>query len=105
MRIPINNRYRPPSWKEVFGDRHDVSFRDYMDALGTRMYKVVGNIGYTGTKVHLLVLEAVETPEGLGIVNAMSLCGSQKYGSQLRVSASDDMSLITCERCLKRMGM
>ena len=106
--MKINWRYKAPQWKDVL---QGGSYHDYLRAIGTEKYRVVGRLGRSGKQVHVLVLKAVDTPDGLGIVNAYTFCGSQHFGNEVMLlvaypiseEALEDISRVTCERCLKRM--
>jgi len=68
-----------------------------------RQMEVLGRIG-GGTKTHRITINAAPTPDGWIVWNAESYCGSQKwtpYGhSQIFAFESNDMSKVTCDKCL-----
>ena len=105
--MKINWQYRAPQWKDVL---EGGSYHDYLKAIGAEKYRGVGRLGRSGEQLHVIVLQAVDTPDGLGIVNAYSFCGSQRFGSDITLLEAypmsgrilDDLSRVTCERCLKR---
>ncbi len=100
MNIKINRTYKKPTWESVLGqDKSKHSFANYESALNVKSMVVAGSIGWSGTKIHALHIHYVDTLDGIGIVSIFSTCGSAKWQSELRVSASDDMSLITCQKC------
>lgn len=65
--------------------------------------QVLARIGY-GVKIHKITIKALNTTSGYIVVDSTSVCGSQKwsvYGkSPLQIFESDDLSKVTCDKCL-----
>lgn len=99
--LKINRNYKAPTWEDVFGKDKGHSHCEYVNATGAKHYFITGYIGWSGKKIHKLSIYAVDTPEGLGIVDAESLCGSQRWGSGLKLTTCDDMQTVNCQRCNK----
>ena len=76
------------------------------DNYGYKYYSVIGMIGYSGIKVHVLYILARYDEENntLYVVDASSNCGSQRINNQyssLQVFPSNDIETVDCLKCLK----
>lgn len=78
-----------PELEHMFGN--DATYRD-----------ILGSIGQ-GSKIHRIRVKTISAPDGLIIVGAYSNCGSQHWTlfhkSPIHILESDDMALVTCDKC------
>lgn len=67
-------------------------------------HEVLAKIGTTGKEVHKVTAQMLDTPDGYIVWSAQSHCGSQRYShdgfSPIFVHDSNDLSQVTCDRCL-----
>ena len=91
---------------EIYRPAHaawEIAIEAYIDSFGPRLDgEIAGGIGQ-GDKTHRLAVKYVQCPDGAGVFNAASHCGSQKWTSHGRspLSITDaPMNAVNCDKCL-----
>lgn len=99
VKLTIDRAYKKPTWKAVGAH----SLGEYLEKVGAKHKIVTGGVGYSGEKVHALLVYYIKTKKGIAVLDAQSICGSGTQWSLQRPFLDTDLSKVNCKKCLKRI--